>query len=247
MKTIVTFAAFIFIFLLIAPAQEETLIKNNNKRTQRDQQQEAVYQPLEDPVPIHDLYDGGGGGYSPYFYYGDPSGMYFSEAWEDGSAGLIDGTLMKGSFRYNIYLQKMEAVVEGDTFAFAESCELEWVQIGDRKFIYSSFVRSTYEVSNTWFEVLCEGDCVLLLRRYIKYRVTDGDDDHSNDQLYKLEEYYTRRGEEVGERMYLSKKSVLSQLKNHRGQVNDFLKSEKLKLKERDDLVKLFAYYNTLD
>ena len=163
MKTIVTFAAFIFIFLLIAPAQEETLIKNNNKRTQRDQPQEIIYQPLEDPVPIHDLYDGGGG-YSPYFYYGDPSGMYFSEAWEDGSAGLIDG-----------------------------------------------------------------------------------DDDHSNDQLYKLEEYYTRRGEEVGERMYLSKKSVLSQLKNHRGQVSDFLKSEKLKLKERDDLVKLFAYYNTLD
>jgi len=246
MKTIVTFAAFIFIFLLIAPAQEKPLIKNNNKRTQRDQRQEIIYKPLEDPVAVNDLYNGGGG-YSPYFYYGDPTGMYFNEDWKDGAAGLVDGTLMKGSFRYNIYQQKMEAIVKGDTFAFAESCELEWVQIDDRKFIYSSFVRSTYEVSNSWFEVLVEGDCVLLLRRYIKYRVTDGDDDHSNDHLYKLEEYYTRRGEEPGERMFLSKKSVLSQLNNHRGQVSDFLKSEKLKLKERDDLVKLFAYYNTLD
>jgi hypothetical protein len=246
MKTIVTFAAFIFIFLLIAPAQEETLIKNNNKRTQRDQPQEAVYKPLEDPVPIHDLYDGGGG-YSPYFYYGDPSGMYFSEAWEDGSAGLIDGTLMAGSFRYNIYLQKMEAVVEGDTFAFAESCELEWVQIGDRKFIYSSFVRSTYEVSNTWFEVLCEGDCVLLLRRYIKYRVTDGDDDHSNDQLYKLEEYYTRKDKAGAERLYISKKSVLAAMQEHKTEVCDFIKQEKLKLKDQKDLVLLFAYYNTLE
>lgn len=246
MKTIVTFAAFIFIFLLIAPAQEETLIKNNSKRTQRDQQQEAVYQPLEDPVPIHDLYDGGGG-YSPYFYYGDLTGMYFNEDWKDGAAGLVDGTLMKGSFRYNIYQQKMEAIVKGDTFAFAESCELEWVQIGDRKFIYSSFVRSNYEVSNSWFEVLCEGDCALLLRRYIKYRVIDGDDDDSNDQLYKLDEYYTRKDKAGAERLYISKKSVLAAMQEHETEVCSFIKQEKLKLKDQKDLVMLFAYYNTLE
>ncbi|MCK4568834.1 MAG: hypothetical protein KAT76_01010, partial [Bacteroidales bacterium] len=237
------FVAFIFIFMLVSRAQEENLSKNNK---QRNQQKEIIYEPLADPVPIDDFHEGGGG-YSPYFYYGDLSGIYLSEAWENGSAGLIDETALSGSFRYNIYLQKMEAVIEGDTFAFAKSCELEWVRIGDSKFIYSNFVRSDHEVANTWFEVLCEGECELLLRRYIKYRVTDGDDNKSNDQLYRLEEYYTRKGEGEGERMYMSKKSILSHLKSHEGEINDYLKSEKLKLKNHDDLVKLFVYYNTLD
>jgi hypothetical protein len=192
------------------------------------------------------LYDGGGG-YGQYFYYGDPTGMYLDEEWKNGVVDVKEGDNMDGLLRYNIYHQKFEAVIEGDTFAFAKPGELEYVMIGDSKFVFSSFLRNDYEVASTWFEVLCEGECDLLLRRYIKYRVTDGDDDHSNDQLYKLEEYYTRTKDEKGKRLYTSKKDIPLVLLEHQGELSIYVKENKLNLKEQDDLVKLFEYYNNLE
>jgi len=244
MKTITLFTAFIFLFTVFASAQEEGVLKKGD--TRQNVNSEIIYSPLEDPVPLNDLLDGGGG-FNNYFYYGDPTGMFLNPEWLKGSALLVDGTVLEGSFRYNIYFQKIQAILKGDTFAFAKPSELEWVQIGEKKFIFTTFMRNNYEVDNAWFEVLCEGECDLLLRRYIKYRVTDGDDDITNDQLYKLDEYYVRKDEKAGERMYITKKAVLSAIHEHESEISAFIKSHKLKIKEQEDLVSLFAYYNTLD
>lgn len=243
MKTILSISVILLLLYLPASAQQESFSKNSSVVKQN---QEFNNEPIQDPVPISGM-DVGGGGYNTYFYMGDESGVYLNDVWEEGKATLVDGTALNGKFRYNIYKQKMEAVIEGDTFAFAKPCELSILQLGEHKFVYSTFFRSDREVSTTWFEVLCEGDCQLLLRRYIKYRVSDGDDDPGNDRLYRLEEYYTCRGDGPPDRLYVSKKHVLDSFQNHQAEMCDFLKSKKLKVKERSDLVRLFAYYNALD
>ncbi len=243
MKTILSVSVIILLLYLPASAQQESFSKNSSVVNQN---QEISYEPVQGPVPISNL-DVGGGGYNTYFYVGDESGVYLNEVWADGKATLVDGTALNGKFRYNIYKQKMEAVIEGDTFAFAKPCELSVLQMGEHKFVYSTFLRSDREVSNTWFEVLCEGDCQLLLRRYIKYRVSDGDEDPGNDKLYRLDEYYTCRGEGSPDRLYISKKLILDSFQNREAEMFDYLKSKKLNVKERSDLIKLFAYYNTMD
>lgn len=225
-------------------SQEPIMSKNDRSQTQTTQ--ELIYEPVEVDVPNKDLTEGGG--YATYFYYGNPSGMFLEKEWTKGSAILTDGNELEGSFRYNLYAQKMEAVVEGDTFAIAKPSELEMLKMGDRKFVYISYIRGDYEVANSWFELLDEGNINLLLRRYIKYQVIDDDDDDpSNDKLYKVREYYVmRKGMEV-ERMPLSKDAIKKVLADHETEVCDYLKAEKLKFKVQDDLVKLFAYYNSLD
>ena len=243
MKSVLISLVLAFVIVAITQAQQESYSKATDTRTVRE---EIVYEPVVDPVPLSSFNDGSGGNVD-CFYYGDPSGMFLNEDWQKGSAELIEGEALEGSFRYNIYKQKMEAVIDADTFAFAKPCEIDELKIGDHKFIYSTYVRSDQEVSNTWFEVLCEGGCTLLLRRYIKYRVTDGDDDHSDDQLYRLEEYYTMKEKGSPERLFESKKSVMKALEDHEDELMALLKSEKLRLKERNDLIELFAYYNAMD
>ena len=244
MKKIYLFVVFTFIFLLISPAQEAALVKNTSLK---DRQQEIEYQESDLGIQMSELNDVGGG-YSEYFYYGDPSGMFLNNEWEDGKAVLIDGSLLEGHFRYNLYKQKMQAVVETDTFAFAKPCEVEMRMIGEQKFIYSNYIRIDHEVSNAWFEVLNEGSCDLLLRRYIKYRVDrDGDDDPSNDQLYKVDEYYMRNEDGSVKRIFMTEKSLLEALNKHETEVSRYIKDEKLKFKQEDDLRKLFAYYNSLE
>ena len=240
MKTILSISVILLLLYLPLSAQQEPYSKNSSVVNQN---QEINYEPVQDPVPISNL-DVGGGGYNTYFYLGDESGVYHNELWADGKATLVDGTKLNGKFRYNIYKQKMEAIIEGDTFAFAKPCELSVLQMGEQKFVYLTFLRSDREVSTSWFEVLCEGDCQLLLRRYIKYRVSDGDDDPNNDKLYRLEEYYTCRGEGPLNRLYITKKDILAVFMNREAEMCDYAKLEKLKVKERADLVRLFAYYN---
>jgi len=243
MKRIIIFSTLIFLLCMVCSAQEAAYSKASETQSQIP---EPDYEPVGEQVLIDD-FNTEGGGYSECFYYGDPSGMYLSEDWEKGKADLVDGSSMEGHFRYNLYKQKMEAIIEGDTFAFAKPCELEMLNIGENKYVYSSFVRGDQEVANTWFEVLCEGEYSLFIRRFIKYRVTDGDDDISNDQLYRQQEYYTRKGENKLERFYASKKILKETFTDHGEEVTAFLKKENIKLKEEGDLVKVFAYYNTLE
>lgn len=243
MKTLSLFAALVLFFLLSAEAQQERYSKNDKI----PQKKEDPSLHLVDPaIKISNL-DGGGGSYEHTFYYGDPCGIYLDKEWQTGYAELVDGDLMGGDFRYNICVQKMEAVVDGDTFAFAKSEELYAVVIGETKFIYRPYVRGDGEHAYTWFEVLNEGNCKLVLRRFIKYRKTYDDNDPSNDQLYRLQEYYCKCANEPYERVHLSRQSVNDVLPRHEAELNKFMKTNKIRLKSGDDLIRVFVYYNGLD
>jgi len=242
MKTRIALLVLAVFYYLPVFAQQEAV---NTKKGTTTENREVNYAPLQEPVPVDDFSEGGGS-YPAYFYYGDPSGMYLDDQWLPGQVAVKDGNTMDGLLRYNIYHQKVEAIVDADTFAFAKPGELNWVMIGDNKFIFSSYLRNDLEVANTWFEVLCEGECDLLLRHYIKYRIEDGDDDPSNDQMYRLEAYYSRKNDESGERLNPSKKDIPLVLLDHQEELSAYLKENKLNLKDQEDLVKLFAYYNSL-
>ncbi len=237
--------SFIACILFLFPFQV-SIGQNYQKNRQSEQREtEIKYQPVEEAMPINDI-NTGSGGYADCFYYGDPSGMYLEKDWQDGLAVLKDGSNIEGLFRYNLYSQKMEAIVDGDTFAFAQPVEVEMIRIGDQEFRYCTFTRESGELSASWFECLTQGECSLFLRRFIKYRVADGDGDPTNDQLYRLEEYYTCRGESSLTHLHISKKSVLSELGEHQKLLKSFMKKENIKLKEQDDLIHLFAFYNDL-
>jgi len=89
--------------------QEEPLTKVNDKT--RVPQRTFTHEAVQDPVPIAEFGEGGSG-YKQYFYYGDPCCMYLEKSFENGRAELADGSILEGLFRYNIYHQKMQAVME---------------------------------------------------------------------------------------------------------------------------------------
>lgn len=232
-------------FLILFPFQTTSGQSIRKNKQQKQREQEMDYKPIEEVKPISDI-NTGSGAYPNCFYYGDPSGMYLDKEWQYGKALLKDGSSIEGQFRFNLYNQKMEAIVEGDTFAFAQPFEIEMVQVGDKRFRYCAFTRDNGEHSVCWFECLAEGKCSLFLRRFIKYRLADGDGNPSNDQLYRLEEYYTCHGEGSLEHLYLSKKEVLSSLGDHQKMLKSYIKEENIRVKDQDDLVELFSYYNDL-
>jgi len=242
MKKILIFSMMMIPFVILCSAQEAAYSKAGQTQTQIPK---PDYQPVQDNLYIED-FNSSSGGVTDRFYYGDPCGMYANNEWEEGKALLVDGDSLIGSFRYCVYNQKMEAIVEGDTFAFAKPCELEALKIGDHEYIYCSFIRGDGEVANTWFELLCEGECCLLQRQFIKYRIDDGDGNPTNDELFRGQEYFTRQKDGKLTILYPSKKILLETLTAHQEDMKCFMKEERLRLKDQDDLVKVFAHYNML-
>jgi hypothetical protein len=243
MKTLSLYTAALLLLIGGAYGQQERYNKNNNVPQQKEK---SSVNNVEEAVRISDL-DDGGGGYNYTYYYGDPCGMYLNKEWEPGHVKILEGDDMTGALRYNVCVQKIEAIIEGDTFAFARSEEIEYAVIGESKFIFLPYIRADRELSHSWFEVLCEGECALFLRRYIKFRKTDGDDDHSNDQLYRFQEFYTRKADKPLQRLYMSKDAVLEMLSDHKAEITSYMKSNKLKPKREEDLLQIIKYYNTLD
>lgn len=241
MRSLAVIIVVVFGVFCLAEGQEVVRKGVNNTL----EKEEVTYKDPAMALPRPVLNEGGGA-YMQMYDYGDPCGMYLNKEWQEGVTKHVDGTQIDGEFRYNICIQKMEAIVDGDTFAFANPEELSTITIGKSNFIYLHYIRATGEVGATWFEVLCEGNCSLYLRRFIKYRRSDGDLDHSNDQLYRLEEYYTRRNGMPLEYLYVSKSSVMDLLADHDKEVLLYMRSEKLKVKYRSDLKKIFTFYNHL-
>jgi hypothetical protein len=243
MKNLSLFTAALLMIIGGVYAQQERYNKNNNVPPQKE---ESSTNNLDQAVKITDL-DDGGGGYNYSYFYGDPCGMYLNKQWQPGHVKVLEGDEMEGLFRYNICVQKIEAIIKGDTFAFARSEEIDYAVIGESKFVFRPYIRANRELSHGWFEKLCDGECALFLRRYIKFRKTDGDDDHSNDQLYRLQEFYVRKAEKPLQRLYMKKDALLEMLSDHEAEIISYMKTNKLKAKREEDLLQILKYYNSLD
>jgi hypothetical protein len=241
MKTLFTFILILTSMITALHAQQEAFVKGRAG----DSRISSPLKEVNADVPMTELMDGGAN-YAPMRYYGEPSGIYLDPAWKEGRVILADSSVLAGEFRFNLYSRKMEAIIAGDTFSFGDPYEISMLETDGRRFVFCDFERPGYRAAGGWFELLSGDRCRLLLRRYIKYRIDDGDGDPSNDKLYRLEDYYVDMGEPPATLLHPGKKAVLEMFPSGRDKIESFMKQEKLRLRERADLVRLFDYYNSL-
>jgi hypothetical protein len=70
---------------------------------------------------------GGGGAAGNYMVY-DQSGMYLEPGWAKGYVVLKDKSMLEDiQLRYDLYNQQMQFVREGDTLAFSNPGELDYL------------------------------------------------------------------------------------------------------------------------
>jgi hypothetical protein len=244
MKTLIKSATVLIMFLpLVSISQNNIKSANPGSETKS---QEYIADRSAGSVSLIQGNVGGGG----YFFAGFAGqlGMFLNEDWVPGYIVLNDGvSLDQIMLRYDIYHQQMQFVNKDDTLAISNPDEIEYILMDGRKFIFTVF-NNDGAVQKGYFEVLTEGECKLLLRRFVKYHyLTSSDNDKHKDEYSGVSQYFVQKKEDrVARQIVPGRKSILCVFNDEEKKVREFIKVNNLKIKSADDLVQIVNFYNSL-
>jgi hypothetical protein len=163
---------------------------------------------------------------------------------------------INGLFRYNLYAQEFEMIYDRDTFAIIAPFNVRSISVSNMKFIHGFYVEESVSrlyLGSSYFQVMNDGECKLLVRHAVKIRgggapVTYNWANAEGDAFVQFEQlfYQVRDGSEI--RPLKKRKSALRDLFGERYEkVMLYMKTEDLSLKKSEDLARMFSYYNLLD
>ena len=190
----------------------------------------------------------GGTAMSEFSPLGVEGSMYLTDEFEEGEVLLADNSVMEDvKLRYNIFYRQMQFIQDNDTAAFSNPEEIDHFKIKDQVFIHTEYVKGE-GIDSDYFQVLTDDYCRLLYRRIVRYHkvadVRSGDEE--KEVFVNCCEFYVKKGDAPAQKVCLNKKSVCCAFKDKEEEVTAFIKTNKLKMKTREDLVRVIEFYNKL-
>ncbi|OQX82343.1 MAG: hypothetical protein B6D64_00605 [Bacteroidetes bacterium 4484_276] len=199
----------------------------------------------------HELYSGGAI-YSDFKLEGTAGSAYLIGDWQEGIIIMKDNTVISGNkYRYNIYTQQMQFISNEDTMAVANPGEVKFIQFADKVFVHTDYYCKN-ELKQGYFELLEDGECSLLKRWVVSYRLVDGEAKQrlsaSNDSEEFIRECscFLKFGDQPAMALKSRKKEFINCFDEDSEQISAYMKRGKLKHKDQDDLLGIVSYYNQL-
>ena len=181
---------------------------------------------------------------------------FLTEQRAEYESDMKESNKINGLFRYNLYAQEFEMIYEGDTFAIKAPLDVQSISFSNKKFIFGFYVDREFGydyLGSSYFEVLSEGHCKLLIRHDVKIKNNSGPVTYTwagdeSDSFVKFKQlfYQEKEGMEV---MLLKKtrKNLRKIFADKYEKVEWYIRNEGLNVKKENDLIKVFTYYNNLD
>ena len=189
----------------------------------------------------------GGMLHTPTLEMGEECGMYLNESWLPGTIVMKDQTVIAGKlYRFNLYTGQMEYADGMDTAAIGNPEELDYLKIGERKFIFRTIKEGDHSFAG-YMEVLSDGKCKLLCSRLIKYTFVEypeGPDTESIGKYYMKKTIYYTMDDSAPELLPMKKKQVIQIFEDRFPDIKNYLKSSRNNLKSIEDFITLFEFFN---
>jgi hypothetical protein len=152
--------------------------------------------------------------------------------------------------RYNVFKDRMEVkLADGNIYDLTDHTKISQILFKNRTLVYSDFDAGKIKGSGYLF-MLYNGKSTLY-SRYIKLFVkgveeTNGITPSLPDKIVdRPREYYIKLTDGIP-RIFKSKNDLLDLLNKRASEMEDFLKKQKLKLNNEDDLIKALTYYDSI-
>ncbi|HNQ82524.1 MAG TPA: hypothetical protein PLW31_11295 [Bacteroidales bacterium] len=188
-----------------------------------------------------------GGGAGAASFGGQSGGIYLEPGWAPGSVTLRNNKVIDNiMLRYDIYHQQLQFIQDEDTLAFARPEEAEFFLIGGKKFIYAEYLNGAV-IGKSYFEVLSEGRCELLIRRVIRYHMNEESKSGQQDEAFIREcEFYLVKPGERAKPVATGRKSILCAFSDKEAEVKNFMEEKNLKMKDCNQMKLVVDFYNSL-
>jgi hypothetical protein len=190
-------------------------------------------------------------GNQPYNFVlsGSDEGIYIGENWPQGRVILRSGEEIDTyRLRYNLLTDQMQFIDGTDTLAFSVPEEIRLISFSGREFVYMDICCDRNPLQG-YFEIVCQGTSRLLLKHTISYCLPDMNDpeDETITHLYRDELFFISTADQSVIRVQCSRRSVLHALESHEAEIRAYLKLTGNKVRDRNVLVDIVAYSNSLD
>ena len=164
--------------------------------------------------------------------------MYFNADWSKGNLVTKDNKLMTNiSFRYDVKNDRFEMK------SFLNPKVVNKITLDGKFFTYSEFMEGGYKRAG-YFEILNEGEVMLLIRR--KINRTPGKEGaygyEARQDVVKV--LYIKTGNKPAVEFDRKNDNILDYLPKKNDQVDEYISSQRLNMKKTKNLIQVINYYN---
>jgi hypothetical protein len=179
---------------------------------------------------------------------------FSAEAWHEGYLVTSEGDTLRGLIKYDMETNIVQLIVQNVVKTYS-SYKIYYFEIYDSIMgNFRQFYSIPYEVTTDYelpiiFEVLYEGPLSLLSREAIvQENVTSTSAYWGGSYVQNTVRYFYYFLDKSGNiRLYNRKKSeLLAIMSRHQSEVKSFVKSNKLRLDDPRDLIRITAFFNSL-
>ncbi len=178
------------------------------------------------------------------------TGAYLNPEFREGIIIMNDGNRISDKrYRYNLYTQQMQYIEGPDTLAIANPEQVALIRIGGDVFVYDTYLCEGQPRSG-YLQLLQDGDCRLLKRWQAAYHQSEQEGagvDCQNDHFYKTCNCLLQFNNMPAEPVSGSKREFIKSFGTHADRVHRFMRKEKFKHNDQDDLQQIVMFYNTLN
>ncbi len=176
--------------------------------------------------------------------------QYLDENWTNGQILLMKGdTIESIKLRLNAYTGEMHYKNENTEYSIGAPENIKEIIMGGKVFIFSPYINEGM-VTKNYFEVLVAGKNNLLVLHYItKMKATYNkalDTGDKNERLIAAERYFVKNGATIVE-IDKKGKNLIEIIGDKGSKVKEQVEKEDLSYKNKEDLIKIITYLNSLN
>ncbi len=167
-----------------------------------------------------------------------------------GTITTVDGKVIRNvDLRYNVFNNKMEVKQKDQLFELTNDL-VKRIQMNDRTFDYLKYELDKNE-SDGYLELISDGNWKLYYRHAKKFKEAQSQkamEEHSRPAEFRdLPPVYLLLKDDSGKAIgFRNKKELANIFPNHKNEVHSFMKKNRLKTNNAEDLQKLLSYYFSL-
>ncbi len=173
---------------------------------------------------------------------------FFNDEFKKGEVVSTSNTVVRDvPLRYNVYADEIEFEAEDNKTFYFDKSTVKNIKIGNSEFIYKAYLISN-KLGRSYFEVLLQGKAMLLKQYHIKFeeaRPPKAYEDPVPARFVSSKaDFYIAFGDAEAKRISGSKE-LIEILPDKKTETTEFIKKNKLKVGDQEDIVKIIEFYNS--
>lgn len=176
-----------------------------------------------------------------------------SELWHEGKIVLTTGDTLRGLVKYDFQQDLVQYVKQTEKAEAYTARKVLFFEIFEeaihkyRRFFVLPYTTTTGYRAPVFFELLEEGKITLLSREFLEYRTYSSPYYvGSYTRLVLIYKYYFLKEDGNIEEFNGNKNDLLNVMGNKSDKVEKFIKTNRLKVDDKQDFTRIIEYYNSL-